>query len=311
MTKEKTYVFYTLSASDDPNNIRYVGTTSLTVAQRFRGHKYCAMHKEKRGLPVHKWMFSKYERNLNIIHMQIDSCLESEWEERERYWIKYYKDQGFELLNIDKGGRGVITAEMRSKSSIERSIEAKRKPVIALNIDGTLYKEFPSIREAASECNINNMQSIFNVLHKMNKSAGGYIWVFKDEYDSTKNYSYKKEYSSKCVYKFDDKFKLVESFESKMAAIQSFGITSYTGLTNAIKYKKLYKGFYWAETSEFNNVPLKISYKYEVTDENGQNIKFKMRKELAEYLQVSGTFITTSLKKNNPWNYNGKIIRTI
>lgn len=148
--EERTYVFYTLSASDDPNNIRYVGTTCRTVAQRFRGHKYCAMHKEKRGLPVHKWMYSKYEQNLNIIHVQIDSCPESEWEERERYWIKYYKDQGFNLLNIDKGGRGVVTAEMRSKSSIERSIEAKRKPVIALNMDGTFYKEFPSIRDAAA-----------------------------------------------------------------------------------------------------------------------------------------------------------------
>ena len=30
--EERTYVFYTLSASDDPNNIRYVGTTCRTVA---------------------------------------------------------------------------------------------------------------------------------------------------------------------------------------------------------------------------------------------------------------------------------------
>lgn len=311
MAEEKTYLFYTLSASDDPDNIRYVGTTCKTIEQRFRGHKYCAIHKERRGLPVHKWMFSKYEKGLTIVHSQIDSCSESEWENRERYWIKYYKDQGYDLLNLDIGGKGIITAEKRSKSSIERSIEGKRKPVVALNMDGTFYDEFPSIRDAYRECNLNNMQCIFNVLHGMTKSAGGFIWVFKSDYDPNKQYDYKTEYTSKPVYKFNEKYELIETFESKASVVQSFGLTSYTGLTNAITHKKLYKGFYWALTPDFNDSPKENTYKYEVINENGEIIKFKMRKELAKYLQVSGTFITTSLKKHNPWNYNGKVIRTI
>ena len=46
--------------SEDEENIRYVGVTTLTVQKRFYGHKYCAKHDDKRGLPVHKWMYSHY-----------------------------------------------------------------------------------------------------------------------------------------------------------------------------------------------------------------------------------------------------------
>lgn len=56
----KIYNFYTLSASSDKNNIRYVGVTVKSVQERFYGHKYCALHSEKRGLPVHKWMWTHY-----------------------------------------------------------------------------------------------------------------------------------------------------------------------------------------------------------------------------------------------------------
>ena len=110
---EKIYNFYVLSASSDQENIRYVGVTTRTVEQRFYGHKYCAMHDDKRGLPVHKWMYSHYNRGETIIVKQIDSCSESEWQDREKYWISHYRDLGFQLLNISEGGNGVVTKEMR------------------------------------------------------------------------------------------------------------------------------------------------------------------------------------------------------
>lgn len=64
---EKVYKFYVLSTSTDIDNIRYVGVTTKTVQQRFYGHKYCAMHPEKRGLPVHKWMYKHYQLGEDII----------------------------------------------------------------------------------------------------------------------------------------------------------------------------------------------------------------------------------------------------
>lgn len=57
---EKIFNFYTLSASSDVQNIRYVGVTVKTVNKRFYHHKYCATNPSKRGLPVHKWMYAHY-----------------------------------------------------------------------------------------------------------------------------------------------------------------------------------------------------------------------------------------------------------
>nr|DAM35277.1 MAG TPA: hypothetical protein [Bacteriophage sp.] len=37
-------------------------------------------------------MYSKYKDGGTILVKEIDSCDESEWENREQYWIKFYKD---------------------------------------------------------------------------------------------------------------------------------------------------------------------------------------------------------------------------
>ena len=109
-------------------------------------HKYCAKHSNKRNLPVHKWMFSHYEKGDDIIITKIDECDINCWEDKEKYWIKYYKDLGFDLMNVSEGGCGVITKEMREQTSIDRSSEKHKKSIIALHKDGTFYKEFDSIK---------------------------------------------------------------------------------------------------------------------------------------------------------------------
>lgn len=123
----KNFRFYVLSSTDEPDLVRYVGVTQKeSVQQRFYGHKYCAIHPEKRGLPVHKWMWSKYEKGLDIIVKEIDSCSEEDWEDKEKYWISYYNSGGT-LLNISEGGKGVIPKEARTKSSLQRSAEGHYK----------------------------------------------------------------------------------------------------------------------------------------------------------------------------------------
>ena len=71
-------------------------------------------------------MWSKYEKGLDIIVKEIDSCLEEDWEDKEKYWISYYNSGG-KLLNISKGGKGIIPKESRTKSSLQRSAEGHYK----------------------------------------------------------------------------------------------------------------------------------------------------------------------------------------
>ncbi len=97
------------------------------------------MHPEKRGLPVHKWMWSKYEKGLDIVVKEIDSCDEKDWEEKEKYWISRYKEGG-NLLNISDGGKGVIPKDSRTLSSIERSAKAHEKAITLLNKNGDIIE---------------------------------------------------------------------------------------------------------------------------------------------------------------------------
>lgn len=71
-------------------------------------------------------MYSVYEKGGKINIEKIDECSELEWEEREQFLIQKYKDLGHKLLNIDNGGKGVITKEKRSIDSITRSVEAHK-----------------------------------------------------------------------------------------------------------------------------------------------------------------------------------------
>ena len=93
-------------------------------------------------------MYSVYKNGGTIIPKKIYECTEDVWEETEVSLIQKYKDLGYDLMNLDEGGKGVITAEKREKSSIERSAEAHRKSIVALHLDGTYFKEFSSIAEA-------------------------------------------------------------------------------------------------------------------------------------------------------------------
>lgn len=303
---EKVYNFYTLSASSEPDNIRYVGVTTKTVVQRFYRHKYCAKHPEKRGLPVHKWMYSHYEKLEEIIVKQIDSCSEEQWEDRERYWIQYYKDQGFELLNISEGGSGVITKEMRSLDSISRSAKGHEKAIIALNLDGSFYKEYCSTTQASNELKIGK-SAINNVLSGRSKSSKGFLWVYKSEYDPNKNYSYNKIDKGTKVYQFDIDGKLLNVYPSKKYFEKLDG-WSFNGLQSAIRHKTVYHDSYWSTEDHINIDEFEPYFIYVETDSLGNIIEYyREQKEICTKYNINAGIMCNIIKynKNLP---NGNLI---
>ena len=77
---------------------------------------------------------------------------------------------GFKLLNISEGGKGVITKEMRSKPSMQRSIDAHKKSILALDEDMNVKYEFNSIVEASNFFHKNSHSAIGNALSKTTKT---------------------------------------------------------------------------------------------------------------------------------------------
>ena len=55
------------------------------------------------------------------------------------------------------------------------------RKVIQLNLDNQFIKEYNNAKEASYELDI-SFKGIVNTLNKNQKTSGGYIWVFSDEY---------------------------------------------------------------------------------------------------------------------------------
>lgn len=241
-------------------------------------------------------MYSKYIKGINILIKQIDTCNESEWEERELYWIKYYKNLGFKLMNLDKGGKGVITKEKRSQSSIERSIKGHEIAVIALNLDGTFYKEFESATKASKEFGLKRATSISNVLQKRSKSAHGYIWVYKKDYDTNKSYSYSRNTNGKSFYQFNIDGILIKKWNTytELNKLQGW---SYNSIKNAIKNKKIYHDSYWSDSDSIDISKYEQYYKYQLKSINDKEVlKFKSQSAICKYLKLAASTVSLAIK---------------
>jgi group I intron endonuclease len=111
---------YTLSSSDNPNNIRYVGYTTQRLKKRLQDHidesKLASTHKQR-------WINSVIKKGNKIIITEIISVFTSIEDLKfiEIQTIKKYREIGFDLTNATDGGDGThgyaCTPERKKKIS--------------------------------------------------------------------------------------------------------------------------------------------------------------------------------------------------
>lgn len=179
--KNNQYKIYALK-DPDTKEIRYVGATCQPLYQRLSNHIYYA--KKRNGTHVHNWINSLLKINKNPIIEIIEAVSEHNWEEKEKHWIAVHKIK-FNLTNISEGGKGLVKS--RSLSSRERSAIGHFIPIVQLNSLGKFINEYSSIKNAERKTGISNT-NIGNVLGGRNKTAGGYQWLYKTNYDNTNDY---------------------------------------------------------------------------------------------------------------------------
>ena len=112
----KTYIY----VLKDPItlDIRYVGKTTC-LKRRFRSHK-CL--KADKGVNLRAWIESLISNGLSPLIEHIDIVDMENAEEKEIYYIKFYKNKGCNLVNETEGGRGSKgyrhTEEARNKMTL-------------------------------------------------------------------------------------------------------------------------------------------------------------------------------------------------
>lgn len=113
-------IIYIYSLSDPNGNIRYIGKT-INIKRRLYSH--IAESKRNNNRYVLKWVKSLLDKGFRPIMNIIEVCDESNWEEKEIYWINYYKSIIHNLCNHCKGGKGGLTKDQLSIEQIQKKKE--------------------------------------------------------------------------------------------------------------------------------------------------------------------------------------------
>lgn len=100
---ERNIIVYGLASSED-GRLRYIGQTVCGLKKRLYEHRYYA--KKHKKFPVQKWICSVIDNGFDIIAWIIAPI--AILHETEKETIAYYRDLGFDLLNLTDGGEGTI-----------------------------------------------------------------------------------------------------------------------------------------------------------------------------------------------------------
>lgn len=238
---------YSLSSSEDPSNIRYIGKTKL-VNQRLKQHIKRALNKTDKRTYRDNWIKSELSKGNDIIYNIIEECNEEVWKDREKYWISQYKNTN--LTNLTEGGETSsivgekhpmynkigsespnfnLTRKVNVPKQISRRFR-KSKSVTAYNLDGSIFREYKSIREACLDLNCRK-ENISIVCRKERKTYFGYKW----EYSNNKHFN---------VLQIDNKMQIVNKFETfKEASV--FTNVNLSNICRATKRCIKAGGYYW------------------------------------------------------------------
>ena len=240
----KTYKIYCLK-HPETLEIRYVGVTSSTLKRRYYQHIHTG--RKRRGTRVSKWIYSLLKNDLKPLIEVLEETDENNWENREIYWINKFSN----LTNTEKGGKGVIVD--RSYTSIERSANAKKIPIVQLDEQGNLIKEWESVAEATDSIGLGSRGCISNVLKKRRGAvrAGGYKWAYKEEYYSpdfkVRQDSPKLNYNNLKKVKLYDKdmnfikeFKCLNHLVKELSPNKKNYSAAYKALKKGTKFKQYY-----------------------------------------------------------------------
>ena len=159
----------------------YIGQ-SIDIYNRWMGH--WKQVNQGDSSYIHNVM-RKYGKDGFIFEI-VERCSQDIINEREKYWIKFYDsyNNGYNLTTGGEGVKGKIRSEEERENMRILSMKLnKSKPVLQIDTDGNIVKEWRSCKEIGKTTDM-TCSCIHNCLTHDNGYylAYGYIWIYKSEY---------------------------------------------------------------------------------------------------------------------------------
>lgn len=173
-------VVYGLSSSGDPDNIKYIGITKRKLNTRLKEHiKSVNLKVNKRT----NWIKSTLNKGENLIINVIDTAItEDELKEKEIFYIKSYKEKGFDLKNDTLGGDGCWGFKM-PREHVNKLIKKSAKIfyVYDYKSGNFLFEHSDGVHSLAKKLNLTR-GCIRNVLTRKQHCYKGYWFSYIKEF---------------------------------------------------------------------------------------------------------------------------------
>lgn len=245
----KKVFIYSLSTLENPNEIRYIGKTVSKLNKRLSQH----ISKSKttnRITHCSNWLNLEITNNNTPTIQLVDEVFEDDWEFWEMYWIEQFKNWGFRLTNITKGGELDWTDKKHTKKTVNKMKLARKNniEVIQYDLSGSVINEFMSIGEAArkTKSNRGHISYCCKRIKNYNTVKGSVFRVKGDVFDYKPTDKHVNKLSIK-VYQYNKEGGLLNIFDSLSKAEMETKIKS-NNISNCIKGKKSYNsagGYIW------------------------------------------------------------------
>lgn len=276
----ENYCIYKITS---PSGRVYIGQ-SKNVKKRIRDYKNC-----KPSQKVLYRSLKKYGYKNHIFEIIIQGLSKEEVNLKEIELIKFYKDLNISL-NISDGGY--------------TDSNARKRKIVKLSLKGEYIAEYAGISEAAREHNI-GISSLCYAVKRGSNYSGGFLWVYKEEYDEEKSISWKQRFfveKNQPVYKFNLDGVLIDSYNSIYEAADKNN-TSIAILNKNIKKNKIkssdHKGFMFSTEKILSSYEHPNSKKILQYDMEGNFLReFISLREASKELSISKSTILNKLKQD-------------
>ena len=168
----------------------YIGST-FNLHDRIRRHRYYLLRNQHHSSKLQK-SFNKYgiDSFEIVVIKQFNKLDIEELVKQEIDTINEYNslDNGYNMIKDCK----VYKNFKLSKEAIKKVSNIHSIPIICLTLDGKFVKRFSSITQAAGELGDQTTNISNACKHGVTHSVKGYMLLYERDYDSTKQYRYKR-----------------------------------------------------------------------------------------------------------------------
>lgn len=284
--------------------VRYVGVTVGTLSRRLSQHYYET--KIRKGSHKLNWISSLQREKLKPNCCIAEHCTDENWEEREKYHISLFSN----LTNASEGGLGVVVD--RSTTSIQRSSNAKKIPIVQLTKDGNFIKEWTSAADAKKELGFKTVTSINNVLKKGTNLGHGFRWMYLKDYQdkgiserlSLKDHAFENsKKTKKGVEVYDLNGQLLFTFSSRTECAKH--LNCYSGnISDAITENRPFRKQFMIK--DISGSTTSKRFKYEVV---GEDLTYDTMNELSQFINLSVIALSRRFRKSDTTFFNGFTIK--